>query len=577
MLSFSEFKNNYIEKWIKKRSIFLFSILLILALLRLILSLRIGNYFDCTQFYDDALLMNYTDLSDHFQSPNIWSLVKYMGYPVYINILHFLHINYTLGLALTWIISSLLVFRMAELYFKNSIISITSYTYVLFLPTAFEMVTSARMYRNSIILPFVIIVFSIMLIDIYHAYNNDEKWYVKFFRKFILGFVFLLTYYIKEDGLWILCCMLFFSIIELIGVIIKNRKVIQNLLIYALCICLPFAIFLCGTNVYKSINYKYFGVSYLETRNGGEIGKFVANVYKIKSENRTSVVWAPADAIEKAFDVSPTLQSVEGLENDILHSDWYQQDIYTNPIQGDFLTWVLRTSLNKLGVWESEKQINDLFKKANSEIESSFENGTLEKDNRIQLLSSTGGYTFSEILDLKKLVKASLYNHIEINMYIPGAQLGKTDDAEMCDFASKITGISYFKDYDERNSDDLNKTNDLIQRIFSIYRVVNFLLVAICVLNILFILFRLVIYKRMKVKILKYMKNDLINLFFIFVLSGITICYAFAISWFSYFLFYKEVTIWLNFYTIAIPGFLSFLFIFSIGNLSIFFRKKVRK
>lgn len=577
MSSFSEFKSNYIEKWLNRRTIFISSVVVILAILRVSLSLRVGNYFDCTQFYDDALLMNYTNLLDHFKNPNIWSLVKYMGYPVYINILHLFHINYTLGLALTWVVASLLVFRMVELYFNNSIISIFSYAYVLFLPTAFEMVTSARMYRNSIILPFVIIVFSIVLNDIYHAFNNDEKWYVKFFRKFILGFVFLLTYYIKEDGLWILCCLLFFSIVELIGIIVKNRKAIQKLLIHTICVFLPFAIFFGGTNVYKNVNYKYFGVSYLETRNGGEIGKFVANVYKIKSENRTSVVWAPADAIEKAFDASPSLSSVEGLENDILHSDWYQQDIYSNPIQGDFLTWVLRTSLNKLGVWESEKQINDLFEKANSEIESSFENGTLEKDNRIQLLSSTGGYTFSEILDLKKLVKASLYNHLAINMYIPGAQLGKTDDTAMCDFASKITGISYFKDYNKRNSDDLNKTNDLIQLIFSIYRVINFLLVVVYVLNLLFVLLRLVIYIKIKAKVLKYMKNDLINLFFIFVLSGITLCYAFAISWFSYFLFYKEVTIWLNFYTIAIPGFLSLLFIFSIGNLSMFFRKKVRK
>ena len=94
-------------------------------------------------------------------------------------------------------------------------------------------------------------------------------------------------------------------------------------------------------------------------------------------------------------------------------------------IAGDFLTWVLRTSLDSTGLWKSDAQINELFAQVNEEISQAFVDGTLEKDDRISLTSSGGSRTFSEILELQDEITQTYRTSILMEGYV--AQKGQTE------------------------------------------------------------------------------------------------------------------------------------------------------
>ena len=370
------------------------------------------------------------------------------------------------------------------------------------------------------------------------------------------------TYYLKEDGIWILACIgfIFLSVIVfIVWNIIKYKRL--KLIKFSIIFFIPFIVFIGLTAVYKSINYHYFGVYETQTRTEGEIGNYISNVYKIKSENRTAEIWAPIDAIEKSFNVSPTLSSRPELLDSIKHSSWVNGDIYSNPIKGDFLGWVLRTSLPETGLWTSEQNVSIFFKSVNTELESAFNNGVLEKDTRIQLISSAGGRTIDEIIQLNKLVGFAFRGALFLEGYLPGASNGNALVWGIANTASKLTNEPDLLTCD-RDESYLNSINNVINIIFVSYRTVNIVLIVSLISAVCFAIRN--IYKIIRKK-QNFNPCNLVLFALIILFLGYSLAYAVGISWFSSFISGiddKPNTI-LNFYTVALPVLLTFSFIWA--------------
>ena len=188
-------------------------------------------------------------------------------------------------------------------------------------------------------------------------------------------------------------------------------------------IFMPFAIFVIAINIYKGINYHYFGIYETNTRTNGELGEFVEKIYKIESTERTTDVWAPEDAIKKAFNASPTLKKNKKIFRKIEKSYWGKGNLKKNPIKGDYLTWALRYALDNAGLWESEKQVSELFHQINEELDEAFQKGTLKKDKKIQLVSSMGGRSLQEIISMKDMIIKTYKITILLEEYSPGGIL----------------------------------------------------------------------------------------------------------------------------------------------------------
>ncbi|TGY66864.1 hypothetical protein [Dubosiella muris] len=547
-------------------------LLVLLLIFRVWLGEKVGNQFYASQVYDDQLLIRYAYLPSHFFEPNIDSLLKTMSYPLFLSFVKVSGLSYTFVLSCVWCCTALyfgsVFYRISD---KNKIIGWVSFAYILFFPTAFELWQGTRLYRNAIIAPFVIMLFSYLLIITWKNIKSKIS-YLDIIISIIFGVLFSFTYYIKEDGLWILACLLFAilvnTIIEIIK-FVKNRRG-KRFTMILLTIWIPIFVFIGITGIYKCVNNYYFGVSEVETRNGGNLGEFVSLIYKIESTDRNNVVWAPKDAVDKAWNASPTLQKMPDLYESITHTPWYSQDIEKHPIQGDFLTWVLRTALNDTGRWTNEREVDALFNKVNEEIKDAFDKGELQKDSRIQLLSSAGGKSIQEILNLNPLIVQEYIGAVQLNGYESGAgAVAEVEPREIAEAGRNLTHISYLTDYSKKEISGV--VIGFINIVFMVYSIINTLLFISVMLGI--ILFLIILVKQIKEKSI-----GTVNVFLglgCLIFLGISFAYAFAIAWFSDFLFVAGIQpLTLNFYSIGLPAILSFSYFTNLVNVYFWFKRR---
>ena len=541
------------------------------ALMRILLGAAIGVWFPAAQQWDDRLMIGYTALKAHFSIPVYYSLVKDMSFPVFLKLTSASHIPYSAILAILWVTAALSIYTLIKRICCNSkycnIIAFFCYIYCLFLPQAFDIWSGTRLYRNPLISPLVIIIFSLIIRMVY-----DLDFGNRFIYSILLGLLFSFTYYIKEDGLWLLACLVFATLVSLVRNLYIRQFSVKSLIV----LILPVFIFIASSLGYRTINYLSFGVFEINTRTGGEFGSFMEHLYEIESDNRSIVVWTPADTFQKAYDSSSTLAKHPELLDEIMHSPWAQYDLYANPLAGDHLAWALRDALLDTGLYTSERDVQEFFRTVNNELDEAFKSGTLHRDKEThQLLPSTGGYTSSEIANLFTNVADSFLGAIILKGYRPG--LGNVSEEEIsayqteCDMAASVTNERYVSNIDLFNNKHASSDRLIPCLTFLawIYRVINVVLFVLSlVLMFLFIIRALSHYQSHK----HIAKNNLKPYMFVIgsaAMLGISICYAFSISWFSAFLFEDgiDMTI-LNFYNIALPGLLMYMNILSLLGVS---------
>lgn len=547
------------------------------AAVRTILSVLLGVWFPAGQIWDDSLVMEYADFAGHFGTPNRSSLLKTMGYPLFLKAVSVSGIPYTIVLGLIWTAAALFVFSLVRrLAGGKRLPAYAAYLYVLFLPQAFDFWSGTRMYRNGMIAPFVLMTFSLLLHVVADAFSGEGR---RVLHIVLLGLFFSYTYYLKEDGLWLMACLLFGLITAGILFAVRNRRAAGTVAKRAFLLALPLVIWAVVTAGYKAVNDKYFGVFETNTRTEGEYGKFMEYVYKVDSPNRSLYVWASFDAIDSVFAASPALSSHPELLEAIHNTGWAEELPAGHEIPGDHFAFALREEMYELGMFTSEAAFQQFFKQVNGELKAAFVRGTLKKADRIQLLASTGGYTREEVQSLFPLVSESFKGAVLLKEYRLG--LGDVSDWEIenlsatVSFAKSMTHISYLDDYSgvKERSD---RTASALQPLLAVYRVLNVLLFMLLAAGILLE----AVYYFSHLKTLRTMTGVRVKImlqtFGAFVFLGISVCYAFSISWFSAFCYAGGVNMTiLNFYNIALPGLLAFAYIFILSALweEIAFRK----
>ena len=544
----------------------------ILALIRIVLGVMLGIWFPAGQIWDDRLMVSYMSLSEHFKSPLYYSLVKDMGWPVLVNLFSRTRLPYAAFTGIMWVGAAVAVMFLIKRLFKgNKVAMVIGYIYVLFMPQAFDLWSGTRFYRTSLIAPFALISFAFMIQSVLRV---RDKGGCKVAVAVFSGVFFSLTYFLKEDGKWILACLLAATLMG-IGYALYGKRlkdtvgtVVKNIVV----LLIPLIIFL-GTDLgYRAVNYKYFGVFEINTRLESEFGEFCAKVYSVESPDRSLYVWAPYDAIEKVFEASPTLSQYDNLKEAIRTTSWCDNDIIKNPIQGDHFAWILRNCLKAEGMYTSEAEIKAFFGRVNDELDEAFKAGTLKKQKgALQLFKATGAFTPAEIGEIRRVTAEGFKGAIALKGYTAG--IGEVTEEEILDNwkyvdeASFYSNTSYLDDYSVKKPQS-DKLIPIIKIIFFIYKYIN---IAICLLSCGIILFEAVKFFVCLKSARTYFEKNY-KVFFSAVAAlmfvGVALCYAFSISWFSTFVLTESVNMTvLNFYNIALPGLLFLAYTFAICSL----------
>ena len=305
---------------------------------------------------------------------------------------------------------------------------------------------------------------------------------------------------------------------------------IKRIFLFLVCLVLPIVNFNIQTAKYLKANEKSFNYSDITLRTGGSFASVANQVYKIASDERTYRFWAPRDAIKKAIDVSPTLQSMPDLIERIDNFPWYAG----TEIPGDFLPWVMLFSLEDTGRYTNAADIEKIYSKIDEEIRQAFENGSLKKDQKFQLTKSAGGRSVQEIF----LMFPDIIQLYETVIFLKGYDSSyKMPSQEDQDYIGSFTeqlnqDLTYPSNSKLRN--DFIFKNEIGKKIteidFNIYRIWIPVLFFTGILS--WLLSLLLGFKKIKPNTL----DQWLSLFSVFVLMGISFAYATGIVWFSEFL-----------------------------------------
>lgn len=513
---------------------------------RIALASLLGLWYPLYELMDDRLMITYADLLLHVSSPDVNSLVKYMGYPVLLNLVHLTGMTYPLFVSILWILGAALFTRYLKELCGRRWFLVLSFLFLLYTPAAFDLWCGTRLYRNAVIAPLALITFSLALL-LLEGLRRPELF--AFRKKLLLsiglGLSLVVTYYQKEDGIWILACLLALAVWELVGELRRFFAAgredgrTRRFAVHVLLAVLPFVLFGGATLAYKAVNLRYFGVFETETRTGGEIGKFTSKLYAIESPNRTATLWVPFDVIEKAFAESGTLSAhpelLAGLTDP--EPEGSAENVSEAGISGDFITWRLRSELLNLKIWTNEEDMQQMFAKVNRELDEAFAAGRLRKDSRIRISGSGGGRTVGEIFGLAPEMLAAAGTIVNLDTYEPGGfpYLLETGDSS-AEIATTLTGVNLV----DRDGSTLNIRepiwmNHIVELIFAVYPHANRLLLAAALAG---LLLAVILRFRTKKRPLPCWDRP-INARFALVqllLMGFFAAYILAISWFCEFI-----------------------------------------
>lgn len=524
--------------------------------LRLLLGRMQGYFIEAKSFHDDALMINYADLTEHFITQNLFLqdlLVKDMGFPLILRFTKFIGLPYSEMMSLLWFFAALSIVALMRILTgeKNLWRDLLLFAFVLFSPIAFEY-TGTRIYRNAALAQLYLIVLSMMIIlFVWHFIKPRITPRELLIFNVTFGLVFTLTYYVKEDGFWLLCCLVAVMFVCLAKIIIDGRKILERIAL----LLVPLIVFAGGTVAYKTVNKIFFGVYLINNRTEGELGKFQNLIYKIKSDERTGTIWAPTDALNQAFNASETLRKTPALRNAVWHTTWFKEDITRNPIHGDYLGWVMVNELYHSGTCKSFREQEEFLGKVNSELQAAFEAGTLQKDDRFQLISSMGGMTLKEIFSLFPMMLFEYQAHVMLISNGPNNQLQDMEQKDNVMKASKLLNMNLAQ-YTEPTS-STETTKSFLKKMFPVYSVVQSLLFIGALLGIIFGVSAL----RKKI----FSTKEYLMLAIALGNFLLSLVYAFAIAWFCKFLNVSNTI----FYDV---GLVPMLTLFEIFGTCLFYR-----
>ncbi|MCR4588272.1 MAG: hypothetical protein K5682_07695 [Lachnospiraceae bacterium] len=411
----------YISKGVRRW----IALYMVVSALRLWLGSLLGVWFPGEQGADDALMVLYSAFPNYFRhmTPD-WLMLKELGMPVFLQIVNFSGISYPVALGLLWILDGFLLSRIAKKISGREPLAFGVYVAVIFVPASLEAFCGTRMYRAGLLNPMYVMLFALCLMML-SAIREEKAGKRQLFLGLLLGLILSFTYYIKEDGIWILAVTAAFALTwlwTLLASYFKNRDK-KRLITGVVVLLLPFVILEGVTLSYKAVNYRFFGVFETNVRTSGESGAFVEKIYQIASEDRTNVVWAPKDAIEKAFKASPALNAHPELKEAIYTSWWIDGDIDAHPIEGDFLTWILKDAVFECSLVTNLQEKEAFFAQVNRELDAAFQKGILEKETtRRQILSSVGGKTGEEVAQIAGRALDAYGYHLLMKDYEPGGR-----------------------------------------------------------------------------------------------------------------------------------------------------------
>ena len=303
------------------------------------------------------------------------TLSKAMFFPVWLALLHALHLPYLVGGAALWCAASLLAaFALRPLWAGKTAPSaarrtVAVYAALAFLPSSWAAYT-LRVYRDNIFPALCLVFFAGWAGAALRAVLDDTAKLLPWLAAAGAGLA--CAYLTREDaGLFLLPFAAAATLILLVIFCVQKKpRRIAGLL-------LPYAMLAAGVLGFCGLNQRYYGVFALSDFSQGSFAAAMGAMMRVDTENEEPLLSVPQDARQKIVDAVPELQPVLAhLEND----DELRNSFY-DPSVGDYRAgsyyWAIRRAAWLEGVYDTPQHAAEFWQSAADAINAACDAGVL--------------------------------------------------------------------------------------------------------------------------------------------------------------------------------------------------------
>ncbi len=383
--------------------------------------------------HDDTLLQNYAVSilnGEWLGKYNQYTLLKGISYSIWMVVCSKIHISYSLGLAILYIIAASsmasAIYRWSN---RNLFLATIIYLGILYNPIGFATYVSARIYRMAIIAPVVVFIFAASFQVFIRIVNNEKGIMIwSILEGISLGFF----WNIREDSIWIAPYILIFSVI-LIGYVMKRNAKLGEKIKKSIVLLIPEVCIAASMMLISIVNYMNYGIFVTNDRNQTGYSEMMSSILSIKSDmsevpSDGDIYWLSRKTMNEIVDKSESLSSI----SDEIWYNWNEWDRDNDgESEGDFFSFAIRDAACDAGLYQTAKMADEFYATVNEELQQEINNGTFETNEGIRVsplaknilfddLVSNAVNSFDRIITLAKYEQCDAYipNEAESAKYL---------------------------------------------------------------------------------------------------------------------------------------------------------------
>lgn len=400
----------------------IYYIFILLLLLKFLLIYNIPIFDRDLSLRDDYFMVNiaknliegkWLGIFDEF------TFIKGITYPIFLAINYVLYIPSNIANTILYFISCIIFIKSMQNILKYTWQKIIIFIIMFFSPISYSLITFQRAYRDDIYYSLILILIS-AYIGIYLRIKENKQvknWII------IASISFVLSWFCREDTIWIVPFLIFFSIIIYLN---RNNRITNKMKLVYLTMPFIMCIF-CGL-IIGYVNYLVYGVFIINDFQYSSYVKTYSLMTQIKTEKNYNKVTLSREAIQKLYEECPSFLELKPYYNgtgDIYDGDlvkmwlntsnkWNGKEVPNDEIGASHSMWVFRNAVSEAGYYSSAKKADAYYKRLSSEINKAFEEGRLEKRDGIRIPL----FTTMDKSELKNLVyiMGDTFNYV-VNYY----------------------------------------------------------------------------------------------------------------------------------------------------------------
>lgn len=369
----------------KDKQFLLFAIFFLI--IKLILMKDVTIYAITTAFADDQLMVHIAEKLlrlNWLGGYNHYTLAKGCFFPFFLAVGKFFYIDFISCVQIFYALSCYLFLRAIRpvICFQWTIYPF--YLLMLFNPIMASSEVIQRVYRNSITPAQVLLVFGGQL-GFYLRYQYGKKFSMKWAIVTTCGFISL--WFSREDTIWVVPFLIVSAVVIFLKAIIHGffhnvtcKKRVQ----YIIILLLPFlALPACRLPITLINGVVYNSWTDNELTHGA-FPKVMKALYAIDMEEPTPYTSIGREKIEKVYEISPTLASIQDSLDAVMdlyaaQSGRIEENKKCGNVENGWFFWALRDAVQLEGYYKDGRTADRFYKAIYNEIEIAFKNGKLRQ------------------------------------------------------------------------------------------------------------------------------------------------------------------------------------------------------